>query len=308
MSDRPRPPPLRAGSGAPARALPAAPADDSEGDDEEVFVASIPQTQPISSSSSSEQRARTSALHKTVRSLPNTAAETGSSELTPLRAHYLKKTLIGLVVERELNALCDPSLGASALGLLGPPFQPLSHDGKMMKISRTEGEQGDLPVLRYLFHQFLLPFPFLAAAPPTFWSGKVQPFITSFLAINQTRLSPTALSSGGGNGGEPDLSLASEEELIEYHARRKLWEKMQKQLAMLFGAGIKLTSGEEVVRINQGDLRKLEIAGEEARKKMLERQARMGPGFDVNVICVRNVVEKGRVRSKNHDVSPRRGF
>jgi hypothetical protein len=62
------------------------------------------------------------------------------------------------------------------------------------------------------------------------------------------------------------------------------------------------------VRINQGDLRKLEIAGEEARKKMLERQARMGPGFDVNVICVRNVVEKGRVRSKNHDVSPRRGF
>ena len=247
---------------------------------------------------SKENRTRTSALHKTVRSLPNTAAQTDSAELTPLRAHYLKKTLVGLVVERELNSLCDPSLGASALGLLGPPFQPLSHDGKVMKIARTEGGQGDLPVLRYLFHQFLLPFPFLAAAPPTFWSGKVQPFVTSFLAINQTRLSPTAVSNG-----EPDLSLASEEELIEYHARRKLWEKMQKQLAMLFGAGIKLTTGEEVVRIGQGDLRKLEIAGEEARKKMLERQAKMGPGFDVNVICVRNVVEKGRVRSKNHDVS-----
>jgi len=288
MADKPRPESIRSTSGAPARALPEAPQAESDEEDQYVEVEDT-------------IKGRGSALHKTVRSLPNTAKETGSSELTPLRAHYLKKTLVGLVVERELNALCDPSLGASALGLLGPPFQPLSTDGKLMKISRTEGHQGDLPILRYLFHQFLLPFPFLAAAPPTFWSSKVQPFVTSFLAINQTRLSPTAFSKNA--DGEPDLSLASEEELIEYHARRKLWEKLQKQLGMLFGAGVKLTTGEEVVRINQNDLRKLEIAGEEARKKNLERQAKMGPGFDVNVICVRNVVEKGRVRNKGHDVS-----
>jgi hypothetical protein len=289
--DKARPEPFRAGSGAPpARALPQAPIDDSEDEDEQEVA--VPQP--------GGHNSRSSALHRTVHSLPNSAAESGSSELTPLRAHYLKKTLVGLAVERELNALCDPALGASALGLLGLPFQPLSMDGKPVKISREEGGQGDLPILRYLFHQFLLPFPFLAAAPPTFWSGKVQPFVTSFLAINQTRLSPTSLKTGD---GEPDLSLASEEEIIEFHARRKLWEKLQKQLGMLFGAGIKLTTGEEVVRIGQGDLRKLEIAGEESRKKMQERQARMGPGFDVNVICVRNVTEKGRVRSKSHDVS-----
>ena len=112
-------------------------------------------------------------------------------------------------------------------------------------------------------------------------------------------MSPIAFSKNA--EGDPDLSLASEEELIEFEARKKLWEKVQKQLSLLFAAGIKLKGGEEVVRIGQADLKKLELAGEEARRKQKEREARNGPGFDVNVICVRTLTEKGRVRSKSHD-------
>lgn len=70
MADKNRPPPLRSGSGAPARALPAAPEEDSE--DEVVLPAP-----------SKEERARTSALHKTVRSLPNSAADSGSASSHP---------------------------------------------------------------------------------------------------------------------------------------------------------------------------------------------------------------------------------
>lgn len=242
---------------------------------------------------------RSSVLHHAVSSV---SAPT-SAELTPLRAHYLKKTLINLEIERELNALSDPSLGAAALGRLGPPFLMLDKEGKPIK-RRSGDDQGleDLPFIRYMFHQFLLPFPFLANAPPTFWSHKVQPFLTSFLAISQMKLSPAVMSVENA-AAEPDLSLLTEDEVAEYHERKKLWDKLIKNMAMLFGAGIQLSNGEEVVRIGQRELKRLEEQAEVRRRRAKERDEKEGGGFEVNVICVRTVTEKGRVRNRSHDVS-----
>lgn len=291
--------------------------------------------------------------------LPDPAA------LTPLRAHYLKKTLVGLEVERELGALSDPGLGGSALGLLGPPFSTnppviplvgassatvgssspsssssgaatppgsaggaagggggssfMSLQDRVLRRQQAEAAAAlsdenarDLPLLRFMFRRFLLPFPFLAAAPPTFWSHKVQPFLACFLAISQNRINPSTASVSAGpsglfNGGEndtpaePDFSLWTPEEIYEYKQRKKIWDKAQKVLGMLFGAGVKVVGGEEVVRIGQRELRRLEKEGEERRRKWIERE-KGKLGFEVNVVCTRTVVEKLRMRSKTHDV------
>ncbi|WVQ97012.1 hypothetical protein IAU59_004122 [Kwoniella sp. CBS 9459] len=232
--------------------------------------------------------------------------------LTPLRAHYLKKTLVNLQVTHELGLITDPVLGANALGLLGDPFvlpESAKKDAmtRVSEISRQEGSSlGDLPFLRFMFHQFLLPFPFLASAPPTFWSAKVQPFLSSFLATTGVG----AHASLTEQEREVAESLMTKEERKEAQERKKLWAKVEKHLALMFGVGIKLTSGEEVVRIGQAELRRLEELQEERRRKWVEKHggeqgaaAAMDPtqGFEVNVVGVRVVTEKGRVRHRSHE-------
>ena len=240
--------------------------------------------------------------------------------LTPLRAHYLKKTLVNLQMAHELNLLTDPVLGSNALGLLGDPFvlpeaaktQALE---RVSEIAKVEGRVGDLPFMRFLFHQFLLPFPFLTGAPPTFWSAKVQPFLSSFLAT-------TGYTKQSGMSAEERKmaeALMSPEERKELEERNKLWAKSEKHLALMVGVGIKIVGGEEVVRIGQAELRRLELAQEERRQKRIAKKGNQqlpppptqdgvdpndpSPTFDVNVVGVRVVVEKGRVRNKSHDVS-----
>jgi hypothetical protein len=83
---------------------------------------------------------------------------------------------------------------------------------------------------------------------------------------------------------------------------------MEKHSALMVSVGVKVVGGEEVVRIGQQDLRRLEEQQEIRRKRWTEqRQKELDQGggvmFDVNVVGVRTVVEKGRVRSKSHDVS-----
>ncbi|KAL7422844.1 hypothetical protein Q5752_002140 [Cryptotrichosporon argae] len=233
--------------------------------------------------------------------------------LTPLRAHYLKKTLVNQQIAYELNLISHPVLGADSLGLLGDPFvlsDRAKHDAVSLGASR-----GDLPFMRYLFHQFLLPFPFLATASPTFWSAKVQPFLASFLST---------VAAGSSNGlSESDReiarSLMTKEERKEEEDRLRLWAKVEKHLALMVGLGIKLESGEEVVRIGQAELRRLEQLQEERRKAAAQAQARRAGqaggaqgsagalpapeamAFDVNVVGVRVVTEKGRVRHKSHE-------
>ncbi|KZT62904.1 hypothetical protein CALCODRAFT_513796 [Calocera cornea HHB12733] len=193
--------------------------------------------------------------------------------LTPLRAHYLKKTLIELELSQELALLMTPPTdpSVSTLSYLGPPFAPA-----------PKGKAEDVPLLRYMFCQFALTFPFLSAAPKNFFSGKLQPFVSSLLAKNIT--SQGAL-------------LSSEDDQAEQQSRRKMFQKLEKHLAVILGAATKLTEKEEVVRLTQRDLERLE---ELARRR--KRRVREGREvFDVNVVSVRTVVAKGRVRSRAHE-------
>ncbi len=119
-------------------------------------------------------------------------------------------------------------------------------------------------------------------------------------------------------------SLMTKEERKEVEEKKKLWAKVEKHLALMVGVGVKLTTGEEVVRIGQNDLRRLEEASEARQRRWAERRpppssAGSGSGvgtgagetvdpnqqvvFNVNVIGVRVVVEKGRVRHRSHEAS-----
>ena len=236
--------------------------------------------------------------------------------LTPLRAHYLKKTLVALQLSHELMLITDPLLGANALGLLGDPFTlPEAARREAMKrvseISRQEGSIGDLPFMRFLFHQFLLPFPFLASAPPTFWSAKVQPFLSSFLTTTGV-IQRSSLTREEKIMAE---SLMSKEEKKEVAERAKMWNKIEKHGALMVGIGIKVVGGEEIVRIGQSELRRIEEDRETRRREWMAKRG-MSPAvpgappppsagmvFEVNVVGVRVVAEKGRVRSKSHEVS-----
>jgi hypothetical protein len=112
--------------------------------------------------------------------------------------------------------------------------------------------------------------------------------------------------------------LMTKDERYEMGQRNKLWDKVEKHGALMIGIGVKLVTGEEVVRIGQGDLRKLEEAQQERKKKWMAKHRPPPPfakgrnsaadptnpvDFDVNVVGVRSVTEKGRVRQKSHDVS-----
>ena len=261
--------------------------------------------------SSGAARKSDSHLHPYVSALPENNEAQPPTTLTPLRAHYLKKTLVNLQLSHELNMITDPVLGANALGLLGDPFiLPDAAKKEAMtrvsEVARAEGRVGDLPFMRFLFHQFLLPFPFLASAPPTFWSAKVQPFLSSFLA-NTGYSHQTTLSQAEQEVME---SLMTKEERKEAEEKKKLWQKVEKHLALMVGVGVKLTSGEEVVRIGQSELRRLEEAQETRRQKWAEKHqpaaadgAALGMvAFEVNVVGVRLVVEKGVMRNKGHEV------
>jgi hypothetical protein len=254
-----------------------------------------PSGPPPSGSGSGAQKAaqHINPFHST---LPSTEF-TPPTILTPLRAHYLKKALVNQQIHYELDAITDPRLGANALGLLGQPF--------VLPESAREvagAEIGDLPFMRFMFHQFLLPFPFLAAAPPTFWSHKVQPFLSSFLATTGAAQHATVTPQEK----EVSESLMTKEERKEAEERRKLWTKVEKHLGLMISVGVKLAGGEEVVRIGQSELRRIEEAQEARRRKMAERAGAPVEmmTFDVNVVGVRTVKERGHVRSKHHEVRP----
>ncbi|KAK7061740.1 PX-domain-containing protein [Favolaschia claudopus] len=196
-----------------------------------------------------------------------------SIDLTPLRAHYLKKSLIQLQFNHELDAITNPvPANVSPLSYLGPPFSPPPKGAPLM----------DLPFLRYMFRQFVLTFPFMAAAPKDFYSDKLQPFMASVLARN---ISPTSVFDDGSEGSEQALRL-------------KLLGKAERNLSLFVGAATKLAEQEEVVRLTQVDLDRLESA---ARKRLAKNLEAVKDIFEVNIVSVRTVVDKGRVRSRVHE-------
>ncbi|KAJ7890777.1 hypothetical protein B0H13DRAFT_2039725 [Mycena leptocephala] len=196
-----------------------------------------------------------------------------SVDLTPLRAHYLKKSLIQLQFHYELDAITTPdSSNISSLSYLGPPFSPPPKGSPML----------DLPFLRYMFRQFVLTFPFMAAAPKDFYSDKLQPFMASVLARN---ISPTSVFDDGSEGSEQALRL-------------RLLAKAERNLSLFVGSATKLAEKEEVVRLTQVDLDRLESA---ARKRQAKNLEAVKDIFEVNIVSVRTVVDKGRVRSRVHE-------
>ncbi|KAG6378533.1 hypothetical protein JVT61DRAFT_12795 [Boletus reticuloceps] len=190
------------------------------------------------------------------------------TDLTPLRAHYLKKALVTLQIRNDLDDLTRaPS--ASTLAYLGPPFAP----------PQSPSPRLDLPLLKYIFRHFVLTFPFLAAAPDDFYSGKLQPFVDSLFARN--------LSS----------SLLLDDSDPQDPTPRKGIAKVERNLAMFITSAIKLDEPEDILRLSQADLQSLERAVD----KRLARHNPRNSNFHVNIVSVRTVTEKGRVRSHVHE-------
>lgn len=198
--------------------------------------------------------------------------------LTPLRAHYLKKSLISLQFQKELAAITTthpafPTL--SPMSYLGSPFTPPPKGAPRM----------EMPFLRFLFRQFVLSFPFVASAPKDFFPQKLQPFIGSLLARN--------LSTTEDVLGMEDPSIDP-----EIASREKLLAKAEKYFGLLVGSATKLVEPEEVVRLSQKDLDRLEALA----KKRAARGKRARDAFDVNIVTVRTVLEKSRIkRTRAHE-------
>jgi hypothetical protein len=113
---------------------------------------------------------------------------------------------------------------------------------------------------------------------------KVQPFVASLVGRN---LSTTEDVLGM---DEPDYDP-------ELRSRQKIIAKAEKYFGLVLGSALKMTEPEEVVRLSQRDLDRLEAL---ARRRAARAQ-RTRNTFDVNIVCVRSVVEKGRVRSRVHE-------
>ncbi|KAH9482684.1 PX domain-containing protein [Psilocybe cubensis] len=195
---------------------------------------------------------------------------TEKSDLTPIRAHYLKKALVQLQFARELDLIStEGPPNVSTLSYLGPPFTSPPKDAPPL----------DLPFLRYIFRQFVLTFPFMAAAPKDFYSLKLQPFVGAVLARNITQGSV--------------LDDAESEQA----SRKRLLAKVERNLSLFVNAATKLVEPEEVVRLSQADLDRLEVLS----RKRQRRLAKDRDSFEVNIVSVRTVVDKGRMRSRAHE-------
>ncbi|PLW55604.1 hypothetical protein PCANC_03557 [Puccinia coronata f. sp. avenae] len=258
-----------------------------------------------------------------------TETETPSS-LTPLRAHYLKRELVTLQFATEIESLSTPHV----LSLLGPPFLPshLFKDGipiipesntssssssssskqqqqqqhiQQLQQRQQPTQESDLPFLRFFFNKFVLSFPFLENVPSTFFSHKLQPFFYSFFSRNITRT----------------------EDREEETKRQKIAGKVEKHLALIMAAAIKLSDNqgqEQVVRVsphmdptpNDDDafVSTPVIAPPDdpttttlpnIPSLTINQQPHLITtpfiSFDLNVVAIRRVRVKSRMRSKVHE-------
>jgi hypothetical protein len=138
----------------------------------------------------------------------------------------------------------------------------------------------DLPFLRYLFRQFVLTFPFLASAPKDFFPDKVQPFISSLLSRN---LNSTSIL---------------DDESTDSASTAKLIAKAERSFSLFLNYAVKTVEKEETVRLSQADLDKLEAIARKRHAQLMKTK----DVFEVNIVCVRTVVDRGRVRNTVHEV------
>ncbi len=147
--------------------------------------------------------------------------------------------------------------------------------------------------MRYLFHHFVLTFPFLRSAPPNFFADKVQLFVERFLERNIS--------------GTDDREEASK--------RRKIGNKLEKYVVLLFGSALRVkaapsagandakagaSASEEVIKIAESDRKRI-AAAELRMRAVAGGNTEALHSFDVNVVSVRAVTTKGRIRSRVHE-------
>ncbi|KAL9934274.1 hypothetical protein V8E36_006730 [Tilletia maclaganii] len=182
--------------------------------------------------------------------------------LTPVRAHYLKKALIRLQVEGEMRALAK----RDALATFGPPFRP-----------SAQARSTDIPFLRFMFRHFVLTFPFLRSAPPNFFADKVQVFVDRFL----------------------DKNISSTDDREEATKRRQITGRFERYVVLLMTAAVRCQGGkEEIVRISEADSAKLSAIDQRVRAAV---KGELKDTFEVNIIGVRTITTKGRLRNRYHE-------
>lgn len=191
----------------------------------------------------------------------------------------------------ELSELSKPD----ALAVLGSPFGP-SKPGLNVDASQPlrQASDVDLPFTRFILHHFILSFPLLKDAKADFYQGKLQPFVHSFLSRN----------------------ISTSDDREDESKRRKLTSKFEKHLSLVMSSAIRLldnNGNESVVRItNQSG--QPEIAVQQARLSQSkdkdlppppvtsqQRAQEQEKEFQVNVVTVRSIVVKGRLRNSSRE-------
>ncbi|CAO1623871.1 unnamed protein product [Sympodiomycopsis kandeliae] len=216
----------------------------------------------------SDAKARSQTVEAIAARIPNLRNPNNPNALTPLRAHYLKKTLVRLQVDKEVEALAKKD----ALSTFGPPFRP-----------SPAARNTDLPLARFVFHHFVLTFPFLRSAPQNFFADKVQVFIDRFLERN----------------------ISGTDDRSEETKRKKMSGKLEKMVTLLIASAITIggeVGGEEVVRISDADGAKMAAVQEQVKAALAGAPVQHGDAiFEVNVIGIRTQQAKGRIRSRVHE-------
>ncbi|KAF9973978.1 hypothetical protein BGZ73_002758 [Actinomortierella ambigua] len=134
---------------------------------------------------------------------------TNSSLLTQSQEHYLKKYLLGVLINRELNLLQKQPY--ETLPHLGGPFDMLDE----YKTSTT-------PFLRYLFESIVVPFPFLTSTNGALWP-KLQIFMEEWAKVEAS------------NGIE-------HEEMLR---RKRLKNKGERTMVLMYSMAIKTVQQRE---------------------------------------------------------------
>ena len=122
----------------------------------------------------------------------------------------------------------------------------------------------------------------MASAPSNFYSDKLQPFMGAMFSRN---LTATSVFDDSDEGEHSTTRLS-------------VLARLERNFSLFLGAATKLVEDEQVVRLNQSDLEHLEAMA----KKREARNLKHKDIFEINIVSVRTVVDKGRVRSRVHEV------
>ncbi|CAI2172599.1 18636_t:CDS:10 [Funneliformis geosporum] len=164
------------------------------------------------------------------------------------------------LISRQIKTEIQSLSQYGALKNLGPPF------------ADKDCVESDTPFLRFIFIRFVLTFPFLQKADNTFWS-KLSEFLDEFAKKN----------------------ISSSSTRDERTKRKKLGENIVNELTLLLNAGIKTTAGKD-------ESIKVDFTGayENRNQKLLDDLSCTINGWNINVVSVRTIWEKHRIREHAH--------